>query len=688
MPEPVEIPPFEGGTRFPIWDVPSVIDKASRSYIAQVFQNPLYRTVINSDAFQRLRRIRFLGAIEYCLPREPKDRSQAYTRFHHSLGVAWLTINAARWMELDEHLEQNLVVAALLHDIGHGPLSHSIEGIFKEAFRIDHHRAGEAIIKGDAPVGRHLPKLLKLHGVDADTVLNLIRGTSNQPGNFLFASPLNVDTIEAIWRSYRYISTSVIEPPPIVVLLAAWRRNTADLRILDGFWRLKGIVYKYLIQSEFGKRADLIAESYIREHINEFSRESFFLTDTELRRAHGRLFRRFAAVRRQSGLGGYRERDVFLDVRRFFIDEKISATDRDNDAIRYRQTTVPHALAISSDPLSLDRPTSRQLKFTLGAVMQNLPDLSEKFPNIQKGRAYSQNAVKRLREVLAEHLDNDFLLGTCGSFARYEASSESDLDYFAICRTDSELDVVCAKMDEIRPLIRKIVPKAAAAGGAFEQVESLEAMLRNIGGAKDQNDKFTRRILCLLESEWLHGEEILVDVRGEILRKYIRDTITDHQLALFLLNDIVRYYRTICVDFEFKTAEAGKPWGTRNVKLGFSRKLIYFSGVLAVGETHYRTAAKKRERLEELFSMPVIDRIQAICGARADRALGLYDEFLAEFAKKEVREACDTTTEESRLDSEIFRYLKNRGHEFSNHLLALLSDTYHSGHPIHQYLIV
>ena len=86
--------------------------------------------------------------------------------------------------------------------------------------------------------------------------------------------------------------------------------------------------------------------------------------------------------------------------------------------------------------------------------------------------------------------------------------------------------------------------------------------------------------------------------------------------------------------------------------------------------------------------MPVVDRIYSVCGSRADHALSFYDEFLGEFAKADVREACREIKEEDRDKSPIFRGLKNRGHLFSGRLHHLLQDIYEAGHPIHRALIL
>jgi len=86
--------------------------------------------VIQSPPFQRLRRIRQLGFSEFVFP------GATHTRFAHSIGVFH---NARRLMrKIEHHLgsdnfdqdrSEAALTAALLHDVGHGPFSHSFEAI-------------------------------------------------------------------------------------------------------------------------------------------------------------------------------------------------------------------------------------------------------------------------------------------------------------------------------------------------------------------------------------------------------------------------------------------------------------------------------------------------------------------------------------------------------------------------------
>ena len=88
--------------------------------------------VIQSPPFQRLRRVRQLGFSEYVYP------GATHTRFAHSLGVLFnarrLMRNVKRYIgtdNFDQFRSEAALTAALLHDVGHGPFSHSFESIGK-----------------------------------------------------------------------------------------------------------------------------------------------------------------------------------------------------------------------------------------------------------------------------------------------------------------------------------------------------------------------------------------------------------------------------------------------------------------------------------------------------------------------------------------------------------------------------
>ena len=124
--------------------------------IEKVFRDPIHQYIhvehqiilelINSKEFQRLRRIKQLGTTSFTF------HAAEHSRFGHSLGVYEITRRICDFFERNFSIkedpengwddEERLVAlcAALLHDVGHGPYSHTFEGIFDtnhEAFTID-----------------------------------------------------------------------------------------------------------------------------------------------------------------------------------------------------------------------------------------------------------------------------------------------------------------------------------------------------------------------------------------------------------------------------------------------------------------------------------------------------------------------------------------------------------------------
>ena len=88
--------------------------------------NDFLYDIIQHPIFQRLQRIKQLGLASFVYP------GAQHTRFQHSLGAMYLTHEAIKQLrqngqEITPEEADGVLVAILLHDIGHGPFSHVLE---------------------------------------------------------------------------------------------------------------------------------------------------------------------------------------------------------------------------------------------------------------------------------------------------------------------------------------------------------------------------------------------------------------------------------------------------------------------------------------------------------------------------------------------------------------------------------
>lgn len=85
--------------------------------------NPVERTIVDTRPVQRLRRLRQLAGSEYVYP------AANHTRFEHVIGAMHLAgeLSEALPVNMDSHDREQMRLATLVHDIGHGPFSHVFE---------------------------------------------------------------------------------------------------------------------------------------------------------------------------------------------------------------------------------------------------------------------------------------------------------------------------------------------------------------------------------------------------------------------------------------------------------------------------------------------------------------------------------------------------------------------------------
>jgi uncharacterized protein len=321
----------------------------------------LFREIVATHAFKRLRSIRFLGGIDYLLVRVPNGSKVRYTRYQHSLGVARLALLYANARRLAPNERRLIYIAALLHDIGHAPLSHSLEPVFYEYFGLEHHRATQDVIAGRVPIGRQLYETLREHRIDIERVIAILIGAENSFDD-LFNSPINFDTVDAILRAQTYARPKAILPSPERIIEAIIRRQDEDdCRVADEFWGYKDQVYRTLINARSGVLADFACQVYMRRNTGGLSAEFYYATEEQ-------IFKKLVGLREllvsrtfESSLVREVDAPIVYLARRFIIDNKGDFFNRD-DRRRYVQLKEHKSISPREPHEPVVSPFKREIK--------------------------------------------------------------------------------------------------------------------------------------------------------------------------------------------------------------------------------------------------------------------------------------------------------------------------------------
>ena len=236
-----------------------------------------------------------------------------------------------------------------------------------------------------------------------------------------------------------------------------------------------------------------------------------------------------------------------------------------------------------------------------------------------------------------------------GSFGRCEASVHSDLDLFIVGKADGagtrllkRLDEICIKADLIEATRKLRIPEFSG-DGRYLEFHTVRDFTETLGTPEDDvTNTFTARLLLLLESRPLLESTVYNEVTEDVIAAYWRD-YEDHKgefIPAFLANDILRLWRTFCVNYEART-ERQPEWQKakgklKNYKLKHSRLLTCYSALLHLLAAYNKhntvtpsdaVAMIRRtptERLEWLLSEPHLAHAHAqIAGLLDD-----YERFL------------------------------------------------------------
>lgn len=274
-------------------------------------------------------------------------------------------------------------------------------------------------------------------------------------------------------------------------------------------------------------------------------------------------------------------------------------------------------------------------------------------------RSHSDGRIDVLRRSLEAQLNEipessehpTLCIYATGSVARREATEHSDLDAFFLLSGD-EKNKSIGRIRDVK--ILNAVLNAQEEGkfpdfsndGAYLKFLHIENVVGWIGHREDDyKNAFTARMLFLLESVWIYDENNYKDFLDKIIDKYFQD-YHDHSenfRPIFLLNDILRFWRTLCLNYENSRhwrvgddAERRAKGHLDNLKLKFSRLNIcysFISHLLSQGMSLNKGSVLATSRLtpfERLTDIAVrVPEVSAI----VDEMLDEYRWFLSEMDK-------------------------------------------------------
>jgi hypothetical protein len=311
----------------------------------------------------------------------------------------------------------------------------------------------------------------------------------------------------------------------------------------------------------------------------------------------------------------------------------------------------------------------------------------ESLPALTLARARTAERLGAARTTLGGvAVDRDVTVALMGSWGRRELTSGSDEDWLVVHRRAAGTVV----RPDVGGLARALQPPAGEQG-IFNRAVAVEELVR-FGLTADDNTNMTQRLLFLLESVPLLGERAHREAQRAILAAYLEGERRDRRPPRFLLNDVVRYWRTICVDFEGKARQGSRKWALRHAKLRTSRTVLFAGGLLPILACHHVVADEVEGVLLDAFAEPPTDRLAraflehdaADAGART---LAAYDRFLALVDDPEKRARLEALERDEAPRDPVFAEARRLGREVQQGLQALLFEREPLRRLARQYLV-
>ncbi|HEX8102065.1 MAG TPA: nucleotidyltransferase domain-containing protein [Solirubrobacteraceae bacterium] len=284
---------------------------------------------------------------------------------------------------------------------------------------------------------------------------------------------------------------------------------------------------------------------------------------------------------------------------------------------------------------------------------------------------HSRDVMLELRKRFdREDLPGVETIAIAGSFARFEASPESDADCIIILEdaTEDQQAAAAHVLETVARVLMDLDIPEPNPTGVFASPRRLSELLPpmhegRMGSETEETDVLSKRLLMLLESRpvWNDGGyEAAIEAIFERYERYVvEDQTKEH---LLLLNHLIHYFRYICVNYESNFHRQNDKWPLRNLKLRHSRIVMYMGLLVLLGEASKHTDGQKLATVRENLVLPPLERIAKVYALNRDtsffRVAGLYNTFLARISDATTRAELNGVGYEDRYSNVLFSALK------------------------------
>jgi uncharacterized protein len=250
--------------------------------------------LLETPEVQRLHNIKQLGFAHLVFP------GAHHTRFEHSLGCSMIASQIADILALKQREKKLLTCAAQLHDIGHGPFSHTLESILLQRFGVDHVDLTEKLILGNYAIfdGKEkqfisapsVHEILEKHEVDKKEIVQIIRGDLSKRAYLsqLLNSTIDVDQLDYLMRDAYYtgVAYGLIDLQRLLRTMMIYNGNLAMMRkgvsVVENILMARALMYSSVYFHKTVRIPELMLSKALEEIPDAEPFEFFRMTDAEI----------------------------------------------------------------------------------------------------------------------------------------------------------------------------------------------------------------------------------------------------------------------------------------------------------------------------------------------------------------------------------------------------------------------